>query len=177
MMLSVSTLMGVSATMFSMVGGFLLLRHTRITTRIEEAKHREGIYRVEEKAIGSKKPWFDWPDIDERRRVLINKIDEEGLLASRLSASRGRLWAIAFSWLAMLAIGIVAPVVATGFIGWTAPDYVLGIAHLAVVLAMVLAVWFALVPNKEDLIPDNGEAISIPSEDSIVSDQVSNYRM
>lgn len=154
MMLTVSTLMGVSATMFSMVGGFLLLRHTRITTQIAEAKHREGIYRVEEEAIRPEEAWHTRHETKERLRVLVDKIAVEGRLASRLSASRGRLRAIVFSWLAMLVVGVVAPIVVTGFVEWTMPSYVLGIAQLIVVLSMVLAVWFALVPENVEPKPD-----------------------
>ena len=154
MMLTVSTLMGVSATMFSMVGGFLLLRHTRITTQIAEAKHREGIYRVEEKAIRPEEAWHTRYETNERIRVLLDKINVEGKLASRLSASRGRLRAIVFSWLVMLVAGVVVPIVVTGFVGWTMPAYVLGIAQLIVVLSMVLAVWFALAPKDVEPRPD-----------------------
>ena len=173
-MLTVSTLMGVSATMFSMVGGFLLLRHTRITTQIAEAKHREDIYRVEEKAIRSQEGWYTRHETEERHRVLRSKTATEKKLAARLTASRGRLRAIALSWLVMFAVGLVAPIVVTGFVGWTAPDYALGIAHLVVMLAMVLAVWFALVPRKAD-------PILAGEEDSVLrdfgaSDQANNRR-
>ena len=174
MSLTVSTLMGVSATMCSMVGGFLLLRHTRITGQIEESRRREVLYRVEQEAIRQssealKEDWAPYSLVsseylrgaDERLRILAGMKDVEGVLVSRLSASRGNLRRAVVSWTAMLAVGVAAPAAAVGLFGWQSSQPAVGAAQLFVVGAMVMSIASVLKQPKPESKSDRG--IGTPS--------------
>lgn len=112
MSLTVPALMGVSATMCSMVGGFLLLRHTRINGQIEESRLREIFYRAEQNSIHQSSREYPVPFYQEavaqlwrnnqRLLALAYMKDAEGDIVSRLSASRGNLRRAVVSWGAML---------------------------------------------------------------------------
>ncbi len=163
MSLTIPALMGVTATMCSMVGGFLLLRHTRITGQIEESRRREFLYRAEQKAIRQSSEEiredlaFYYPGAveqlrraDERLRILAGMKDVEGVLVSRLSASRGSLRRAVVSWGAMLAVGVAAPAAAVGLFGWKVSGHALGSAHLVVVGAMLLSIVSVLKPPRAE---------------------------
>lgn len=163
MSLTVSTLMGVSATMCSMVGGFLLLRHTRITGQIEESRRRETLYHMEQEAIRQssetlKEDWAPYSlvssdylrEADERLRILAGMKDAEGILVSRLSARRGNLRMAVVSWTAMLTAGVAAPAAAVGLLGWQSPEPAVGAAQLFVVGAMVLSIVSVLKQPKRE---------------------------
>ena len=160
MSLTVPALMGVSATMCSMVGGFLLLRHTRINGQIEESRLREIFYRAEQNSIHQSSrenpvPFYQeavvqlWRN-NQRLLALAYMKDAEGDIVSRLSASRGNLRRAVVSWGAMLAIGVVMPAAAVGLFGWKAPGHAVGAAHLVVVGAMLLSIVSVLKPPKEE---------------------------
>ena len=153
-----SSLIGVSATMAGMVGGFLVLRHTRIRTEIQDSVRRQAAAKAELEVIKSAKSAND---------ATAGKADKEKYYAGRISALNlvenkerdlseslekrmGRMSWMFFWWGMMIIAGVLVP---AWFIaspprwalnGWA--PYLVWLDYLAVVLMMFLTVWAALKP-------------------------------
>lgn len=157
--------------MASMVGGFLVLRHARIRTEIQDSARRRAIaeaelavlnqpargqpVRVFDKTLsGVKEELVRKPDENkehEARIMSLNAlIDEERVLYAILDARVGRMPRMFFWWGMMMIAGVLVPAWFIAFPprlppgNWVA--YLVWVDYLAVVLMMFLTVWAALEP-------------------------------
>ena len=153
-----SSLIGVSATMAGMVGGFLVLRHTRIRTEIQDSVRRHADANVELEALQAAEPTND-PATGEggentpyavRISALKLAAKKERELSETLEKRMGRISWMFFWWGMMIIAGVLVPawLIASplpwALNGWG--PYLVWLDYLAVVLMMFLTVWAALQP-------------------------------
>ena len=154
-----SSLIGVSATMSGMVGGFLVLRHTRIRTEIQDSARRLAAATTELEAINAAKPITNDPTAGkgdmakyrtERVFALNVDISNEDDLSEALKKRMGRMSWMFFWWGMMIIAGVLVPAwLIASPLRWAASSwgtYLVWLDYLAVVLMMFLTVWAALQP-------------------------------
>ena len=154
-----SSLIGVSATMAGMVGGFLVLRHTRIRTEIQDSARRRAAANTELKALKSVKPTTNdstkgkagtTTPYTVRISALKLAAKKERELSEALEKRMGRISWMFFWWGMMIIAGVLVPawLIASplpwALNGWG--PYLVWLDYLAVVLMMFLTVWAALQP-------------------------------
>lgn len=173
-----SSLIGVSATMSGIVGGFLVLRHTRIRTEIRDSARRRADANAELETLNTAwKSTANDPPSDKagattpyagRISALNLVVNKEIALSEGLEKRVGRMPWMFFWWGMMIIAGVLVPawLIASplpwALNGWF--PYLVWLDYLAVVLMMFLTVWAALqpltgpLPKQDTRAPSTGPA-------------------